>query len=126
MDGDRFDALTRRLAGAATRRQLVKGLGGGLAAGLLGRRPVGAAETKTIRCKLKRKYEAPTGEKGTLSCEVECPREASYCVTCGESSTEPVGAFCQARCCSGPDCDPPPTKEQVKEQCQKGRVVVKP
>lgn len=51
MDSQRFDALTRSLARGTTRRGLLKGVGGGLAAVLgLTRRPAAAGQAKRPLC----------------------------------------------------------------------------
>ena len=128
MDARRFDDLTKAVAGSVSRREVLRKLGVGVAGAALAvllptRAPAEAKATKTIQCKIQDKDRLPTGEKSEVTCAVECEGDAGYCVTCGGDEEE--GASCMAMCCSGPDCEPPPTKEEIKAKCQRGTVKVR-
>ena len=71
MDAERFDDLTRRLATAASRRRLLKGMAAGLVAGALGGRG-GPAAAQDV-CTLKANGERCAG--GGECCSGRCVRK---------------------------------------------------
>ena len=79
MDGTRFEALTRALAGAApSRRRLLAGLAGGALGGLLARLGPEAAAAQTATCK-------PAGRKvrkRTQCCSLRWKRKTRKCLGC--------------------------------------------
>jgi hypothetical protein len=124
MDGTRFDALTKRLSGMPSRRQVIKGLGGGLAAAFgatLATNPVAAACRhdggvckKSAQCcsgHCARVAGAPAKEKGAC-CTPTCPEQQCGDDGCGGSCTCLAPATCGGggtpeRCGTPPDtCTP--------------------
>ncbi len=73
MDGDRFDALTRRWAQTGTRRSLLRGLGGGLAA--LG---IGAAAHRSAAAVICRQNGVLCA-KGAQCCAGYCDGKTNRC-----------------------------------------------
>ena len=131
MDGTQFDALTKRLSGMPSRRQVVKGLGGGLAAAFgatLATNPAvadcrddGADCKKGGQCcsgLCARVAGAPANEKGAC-CTPACPDQmcgddgcggSCECLapaTCGGGGTPGTCGTPTEECTpSGTACDP--------------------
>lgn len=87
MDAQRFDALTRSVAERMTRRRLLRGVGGGLAAALLGRPVAGAPRCKQI----------DQSCRTTADC---CPNEnGTYCAGTKKTTCQPcAGTICKGGC----------------------------
>ena len=121
MDDSRFDALTRSLTHARSRRGLARLLGGLTLGGplALGGLAESAAGTKKMKKKRKKKGTAPTAtvpptDQGTVSpppppfCSDKPDHPETYC---GESEFDPANKstwyFCQGGVCGlWPDCKP--------------------
>jgi hypothetical protein len=86
MDADRFDALTKRLAtGGASRRRVLKGLGGSLLGAVLGGAETGWASAAPC----------PSGVVCSARC---CPNASDICLA-GKCTSCPSGKVCSAQCC---------------------------
>src|SRR5215217_6954195 len=95
MDGDRFDRITRSLASGASRRRVLKGIAGGIAAGfaaVAGRREEAEAQVTQAQC-------------GNVVCAANPGACADGCVCCvfsnGNSRCMPPG-----NCTGTPTCGP--------------------
>jgi len=98
MDSDRFDALAKHLATAgASRRRLLRGVGGGLLAALGGAGAAGAAP-------------CASGVVCSAHC---CPNATDICLA-GQCASCPSGVVCSAQCCA------------AGEQCLSGRCTACP
>jgi hypothetical protein len=99
MDGRRFDELTRRIAGTASRRNFVRGLIGGAAA-MLGVSTAGAAQIKRTPGQICRKTEECVA--GTVCGQADATgRKVCTCV-----SGKACGKTCipSTACCTSKDC----------------------
>ena len=102
MDQERFDRLTRTLASGQTRRGVLKGLGGGLMAGMFA--ALGRSDALADVCKA----DGKACKKDDQCCSGECIGGSGTGSTgkssgvCGCTAT-PNGGFCDAHsdCCSG-------------------------
>src|SRR5579884_1287404 len=108
MDPTTFDELTKRLATAgASRRRVLRGLGGGLAGAALavaGLRPAGAAKGPGGNAACARFCASVFGADTPAAdaCTSEAAHGAGPCYRCGPAAA-PDG------CCSDRDCTPPAT-----------------
>lgn len=106
MDADRFDALTRFLANRPSRRQVLRGLAGGLTAGLLSRQ-AGAADCKAA---------GKPCSKGDQCCSGLCAPPPT-----GQTSVAHSGSVCcdtgQVIDPSGACCIPDPTSATCTGVC---------
>ena len=91
MESTRFDALTRAIATTSSRRQIIRTLGGGVAA-VLG----GLGRTRFT--------DAATCASGVVCAARCCPDASDICVA-GRCTSCPSGVICGARCCAeGESC----------------------
>ena len=130
MKQERFDALTKTLAGGLSRREALRTLGAGIAtaalAALLPSQVPAQAKAKTISCKIREKGRDLEGNKISVFCEVNCGEGAGYCVVCGDKDKESGSLACSAACCSSDDptmCIAP-DKKDIQSQCQQGKVKI--
>ena len=94
MDGNRFDTLTKHLAESSSRRQVVKGLGGGIVAGLLAL--VGTGGIEAAKPCPKPRTSCGTGKDKVC---VDLATDAANCGVCANACTAPANAT--ATCVSG-------------------------
>lgn len=130
MKQERFDALTKTMAGGLSRREALRTLGAGIAtaamAALFPAQAWAEPKEKTIKCKIKENGRDADGNKVSVYCEVNCTGDAGYCVVCGnkDKSEEGDSLSCAAACCASDDptmCIAP-NKKEIQSQCQQGRV----
>jgi len=126
MDGFGFDALTRRLAGASSRRQLMRTFAGAVGAGLLARgaetaRPAGAADacgsadlrecirhaaeyrayyTKTVCDSFRRTHAGRGGHAAYAGCVIQAARTERWLI----EHCRKTGGCEQGRSCCGGAC----------------------
>lgn len=124
MDPNRFDALTKAVAGGTSRRDVLRRLAAGLLTALVPATMLAKPRTQTISCKVKEKIRDADGNPIELHCEVECPEGAGYCVVCGTKEKHGDDmASCAAACCTNEDptqCVAPDKKDL--SGCKQGRV----
>ena len=99
MDADRFDALTKRLAAAASRRRVLGGLGGALAGALALRRGAGAAGGITCEEAVRRCQE---GAQATLAaaqqaCRAGRPEVEVFCLLQATAAYQTAVSACVVR-----------------------------
>src|SRR5579884_94367 len=109
MDGRQFDTLTRLVATARTRRQLLQTLGGGTLSALAGL--AGRNATEAAAC--------PSGVVCSSQC---CPDPSDICLA-GRCTSCPSGVVCSALCCDAGEqcvsgqCTSCPSGEVCSGQC---------
>ncbi|HEU5432320.1 MAG TPA: hypothetical protein VFU81_11700 [Thermomicrobiales bacterium] len=138
MDGERFDAIVRKLRTEASRRRLLAGLAGGALPAVVG--PV-AARTKKKKCKGGKKRcgrrcipksaccnDADCGGGGSCQngacacpagqkdCNGTCVAEASCCGGCG-SCEHCAGGACVSTCQTSQRCENNQCCEPLQELC---------
>jgi len=125
MNGQRFDRLTRTLAGGATRRTTLKGLVGGILAGL-----VTVPRTEAAGRPCDDHWDCP----GNRLCSYDDASETRFC----QPTTGRYGQICKAPdshtvCASGSDCcvtlalmDPPGYEVLNPNCCERGVTVCDP
>lgn len=109
MDGQRFEALTRSLAGGMSRRGVVRGLAAGIAAAAAGLSGLGGAEARQ-RCRLYNEICRKHGDCCDFNCGPKdntgrrrcgfCPNGGEVCgdECCGEGQACIDGACCDNPC----------------------------
>ena len=116
MDGQRFDDLTRALAGGTSRRRLLKGLLGGVGGGALTLAGVARGDAARLRplgarCRLGDQCDTGICDPVTRRCA--CPADQSVCgqgcVTLAAFQTDPAncggcGVLCPSGVCEGGAC----------------------
>jgi hypothetical protein len=102
MDATRFEALSRRVGAAASRRAALAALAAGVAGGLLGWRPEeAAAGIPIVNCK-------PPGkkcDKNQKCCSGRCRKHRCGCSKKGRPCWDPLeGALCCSQKCHNGRC----------------------
>ena len=102
MDDQRFDQLTRSLAAGTTRRRVIKGLGGGLVAGVVAL--VSGGGTEAAACQ---RPKTRCGKGRNAQC-IDTSTDPNNCGGCGIAC---FGDTCRSATCSGGTCQYTPQNE---------------